>query len=140
MPLVAVTRLHIRSDEFLSAFFDAAFASGAEAEQAAGNLSSDATVEPDGLTFWTRTVWTDVEAMRTFMRLPAHGAAMPMLREWCDEAALVHWEQDGERAPAWRDAHDRLQRDGRTSRVNNPSPAQEAFTIPSPNLPDDITA
>lgn len=137
MPLVSVTRLHLRSDEFLPAFFDAAFASGAEAEGAEGNLSSDATVEPDGVTFWTRTVWTDIDAMRAFMRLPAHGAAMPKLREWCDEATLVHWEQDDVRRPAWRDAHDRMQRDGRTSRVNHPSPAQDAFKIPAPNLPDD---
>ena len=137
MPLVAVTRLHIRSEEFLPPFFEAAFASGAEAEQADGNLSADAAVESDGLTFWTRTVWVDRNAMHAFMRLPAHRAAMPTLRVWCDEASVVDWEQDDTSLPSWRDAHERMQRDGRTSRVDHPSPAQEAFTIPPPDLPDD---
>ncbi len=136
MPLVAVTRLHVRSEEFLPAFFEAAFASGAEAEQATGNLSSVAVVEPDGRTFWTRTVWSDRQAMRTFMRLPGHSAAMPKLREWCDEASVVNWEQEDSGSPSWPAAHERMQRDGRTSRVDHPSPAQETFTIPPPDLPD----
>jgi quinol monooxygenase YgiN len=138
VPFVAVTRLHIRDEEFLPAFFEAAFASGAEAEQAEGNLVAEATVEPDGRTFWTRTVWTDRDAMRAFMRLPAHSAAMPSLREWCDEASVVNWVQDDARPPQWREAHERMQRDGRTSRVDHPSPAQEAFAVPAPDLPDEI--
>lgn len=83
-------------------------------------------------------MWTDRDAMRTFMRRPAHGAAMANLREWCDEASIVHWDQDDARAPMWRDAHERMQRDGRTSRVDHPSPAQEAFTIPAPQLSDEV--
>jgi hypothetical protein len=62
---------------------------------------------------------------------------MPKLREWCDEASVVDWEQDDPQAPSWRAAHERMQRDGRISRVDHPSPAQESFTIPRPDLPVD---
>jgi hypothetical protein len=36
--------------------------------------------------------------------------------------------------PPWLVAHQRMQLEGRTSRVNQPSEAQLAFRIPVPNL------
>jgi hypothetical protein len=80
-------------------------------------------------------VWSDEAAMRAFMRSGAHRSVMPRLLEWCDEAALVHWTGDAPGPPSWAAAHQRLQHEGRRSKVNHPSPAQLRFTIPPPNVP-----
>jgi len=57
---------------------------------------------------------------------------MRKLLEWCDEAALVHWEQESDQEPAWEEAHRKLQAQGRRSKVNHPSPAHETFQIRPP--------
>ena len=61
-----------------------------------------------------------------------HGQVMRRMLEWCDEAALVRWEQESGEAPDWREAHRRLQTDGRRSKVNHPSPVHESFQIRPP--------
>ncbi len=61
-----------------------------------------------------------------------HGPAMRKLLEWCDEAAVAHWIQDGADLPSWVEAHQRIQREGRRSKVNHPSAAQTAYDIPAP--------
>ena len=85
-------------------------------------------------TFWTRTVWKDESAMKAFMLAGAHRKVMRHLLEWCDEAALVRWEQPSGVEPDWREAHRRLQAEGRRSKVNYPSPAHESFQIRQPKL------
>jgi SpoVK/Ycf46/Vps4 family AAA+-type ATPase len=70
--------------------------------------------------------------MRSFMRSGVHRRIMARLAEWCDEAAVVHWVQDGEEPPSWPEAHRRLQREGRRSRVSYPSEAQRRFEIREP--------
>ena len=57
---------------------------------------------------------------------------MARLPEWCDGAALVHWVQDAEEPPSWAEAHRRLQKEGRRSRVNLLTEAQRWFEIPEP--------
>ena len=61
-----------------------------------------------------------------------HGPAMRKLLEWCDEAALVRWSQPGPELPTWTEAHERLQREGRTSKVNHPSETHRKFVIAPP--------
>jgi hypothetical protein len=57
---------------------------------------------------------------------------MRKLLQWCDEAALVHWNQlDGE-LPSWTEAHRRIQQEGRPSKVNHPTPAHTKHAIPAP--------
>ena len=70
--------------------------------------------------------------MKAFMRAVPHGKVMRRLLEWCDEAALVHWEQETEQEPERLEAHRRLQMEGRRSKVNHPSSGQENFQIPAP--------
>jgi hypothetical protein len=57
---------------------------------------------------------------------------MRSLLEWCDEASLVRWTQDGPELPSWQEAHRRLEEEGRPSKVNHPSPAHLAHTFPPP--------
>jgi hypothetical protein len=70
--------------------------------------------------------------MRSFMQSGVHRRIMARLPEWCDEAALVHWVQDAEEPPSWAEAHRRLQKEGRRSRVSHPTEAQRRFEIPEP--------
>lgn len=70
--------------------------------------------------------------MKTFMHSGVHGPVMKKLVNWCDEAALVHWTQEGAELPSWQEAHNRLQREGRRSKVNHPSPAHTAYEIRPP--------
>jgi hypothetical protein len=72
--------------------------------------------------------------MRAFMTAGAHRAAMPKLLEWCDEAAVAHWTQDCDQEPAWEEAHRRMRREGRASKVNHPSEAHRLFDVPAPRV------
>jgi hypothetical protein len=85
-------------------------------------------------TFWTKTAWKDEASMRAYMMSGRHRLAMPKLQEWCDEASLAHWTQDGTGLPNWVDAHRRLLAEGRASKVNHPSAAHNAFQIPPPRV------
>jgi hypothetical protein len=43
---------------------------------------------------------------------------------------VVHWTQDSNELPSWVEAHARMQREGRRSKVNHPTPAHAAYEIP----------
>ena len=77
------------------------------------------------LVFWTRTLWRDEDAMRGFMTSGAHRVVMPKILDWCDEAALALWPQDGAAPPDWPTAEMKVRSEGRTSRVRYPSPAHQ---------------
>ena len=129
--LASVTRLHLRSLRFMLPFIVYSLRSMAQARRSPGNLAADAMRDHLG-GFWTRSVWRDVESMRAFMTSGAHKQAMPKLLDWCDEAALVHWDQDTTTLPEWDQAHRRLVTHGRRSKVRYPSPAHETLDIPVP--------
>ncbi len=121
MPYVSVTRLRLRSVWFLPRFAWHAVTSFNQARRADGNLAVTAR-KADGAN-WTLSVWRNREAMRTFMMAGAHRSAMPLLQNWCDEAAVAHWEQASPALPDWAEAERRLGADGRVSAVKSPSPA-----------------
>jgi heme-degrading monooxygenase HmoA len=124
MPFVSITRLRVRSWRYLPAFLVQSARAALQAKRAAGNLAVS-VLRDANLAFWTRTVWSEEAAMRSFMLSGAHRHAMPRLLEWCDEAAVVHWNQD--ELPSWPASHRRL-----PSKVNHPSDAQRRFEIPAP--------
>lgn len=134
MPFVSITRLRLRGSAFLAPFAVAVDAAYAQVEEADGRLAHDLLADAHD-TFWTRTVWTDRTAMRAYMTSGAHGTHMPDLREWCDEAHVVHWEQDSDELPNWAEAHRRLVADGRTSALAHPSPDHAARTVAAPVVP-----
>jgi len=79
-------------------------------------------------TFWTVTLWRDVEAMRAYRRAGPHLAAMPKLLGWCDEAAVATLA-DVEALPEPEEAARRLVAEGRLSKVRHPSPAHASGEI-----------
>jgi heme-degrading monooxygenase HmoA len=131
MPFVSITRLRVRRWRYLPQFLVQSIRAARQAKRAAGNLAVSILRDADRA-FWTRTVWSDEAAMRSFMQSGVHRRVMARLPEWCDEAALVHWVQDDTEPPSWPEAHRRLQQEGRRSRVSHPSEAQRRFEIREP--------
>ena len=134
MPLISITRLRVRSIRYLPGFFLYTITSALQAKRAPGNLGMGALRDANN-TFWTRTAWQDEAAMRAFMMAPPHRRAMVKLLVWCDEASVVHWNQENSALPDWHEAHQRLVAEGRRSKVNHPSSAHEAYQIPPPKAP-----
>jgi heme-degrading monooxygenase HmoA len=131
MPFVSITRLRVKSWRYMPVFLIQSFRAARQAKMAAGSLAVSVLRDGDRA-FWTRTVWRDEAAMRSFMQSGVHRRIMARLSDWCDEAALTHWVQDTDRPPSWPEAHRRLQQEGRRSRVNRPSDAQRRFEIRAP--------
>jgi hypothetical protein len=131
MPFVSITRLRVRSWRYLPQFVFQSFRAARQAKRAAGSLAVSVLRDADRA-FWTRTVWRDEAAMRSFMQSGVHRRMMARLPEWCDEAAVVHWVQDANEPPSWAEAHRRLQKKGRRSRVSHPTEAQRRFEIREP--------
>jgi hypothetical protein len=132
MPLAAVTRLRVRHWRFLPPFVVITFRALRQVRRADGCLGSDVRAKTDRV-FWTRSLWRDAEAMRAYMTNGPHRVAMLRLQYWCDEASLVHWEQDA--LPDWSEAETQLRTAGRLSRVRHPSAAQaRGETMPSANI------
>jgi len=129
---VSVTRLKLRSPRFLLPFIVYALRSARQAKRSSGSVATEVTRDRHGA-FWTRSVWTDQASMRGFMMAGVHRTAMPKLLDWCDEASLVHWEQDHATLPEWDTAHRRLVSEGRPSKVRHPSPAHESLEFPPPD-------
>jgi hypothetical protein len=121
----------VRSWRYLPAFFVQALRSASQAAKAEGNLVTR-LLRDQRNTFWTITIWDNPEMMRAFMLTGVHRQVMDKLAAWCDEAALVHWMQDGAEIPTWEEGYNRLKNQGRPSRVNRPSPSHLARDFPKP--------
>jgi hypothetical protein len=132
VPLVSITRLRVRSWRYLPVFFLQATRSVRQAAAADGNLSVR-LLRDSRKTFWTATVWTTEASMKSFMLAGVHGRVMRKLLDWCDEAAVVHWNQESADPPTWAEAASRLRADGRRSKVNHPSVANRNFVFPEPH-------
>jgi hypothetical protein len=131
MPLVSVTRLRVRSYLYLLPFAVWALRSSRQAQRSEGFLGG-ALMRETGNIFWTLTVWRDDAAMSAYRIAGAHRGAMPKLLGWCDEASVTHWTQETPELPTWDEAYQRLLKQGRPSKVNNPSARHLAHQIPAP--------
>ena len=121
MNFVSLTRLRIRSIRYLPFFAIHTFRSLRQVRKAPG-FQTGALLNDRSWTFWTMTVCDGQESMRQFMSTGSHKQAMPRLLNWCDEASVTHWEQDGSTLPSWEEADRRMRETGRVSKVRNPSP------------------
>jgi Domain of unknown function (DUF3291) len=131
MVSVSITRLRVRSWRFLPLFVYYALRSARQAARAEGNLRACLLSEKKR-TFWTATAWTDAAMMKKFMLTGVHRTSMTKLPHWCDEASIVHWNQDSDELPPWKEAAERMRMEGRQSRVNQPSAGHATNTFPDP--------
>jgi hypothetical protein len=121
MPIISVTRLHLRSLRYLPAFAWYTLQAARQVRKATGFLGGQLAGDPlSGL--WTLTAWADEAAMRNFRNAGSHRRAMPKLLNWCDEASVVHWSQDTAAVPSLAEALRRMQTEGQVSKVSHPSP------------------
>lgn len=128
---VSVTRLRLASWLTAPAFLSASGESARQAKTVPGFRAGRLLVDK-GRVFWTLTAWSDIEAMKAYRDAAAHAAIMPKLAEWCDEAAVAHWQAPDGSLPAWTEAHERLSTEGRASRLRKPSTRHAALIFPPP--------
>ena len=131
MPFVSVTRLRVRSYFYLPQFVVWALKSSRQAQHAEGFLGGTMLREARNV-FWTLTLWRDDAAMSAYRTDGAHRVAMPKLLDWCDEASVTHWTQETPGLPTWAEAHQRLLKQGKPSKVKHPTPLHLAHQIPAP--------
>ncbi|CAN5709442.1 hypothetical protein BH10ACI4_BH10ACI4_35930 [soil metagenome] len=131
MSFISVTRLRIRSLRFLPFFAVHTLRAIRQVKKASG-FQHGALLNDRDWTFWTMTAWDQPESMRHYMTSGSHGKTMPHLMKWCDEASVVHWEQEGSTLPSWEQADERMRASGRVSKVRNPSPQHASLTYPKP--------
>jgi hypothetical protein len=131
MPLVALTRLRLRSRRYLPSFLVWTIRSALQARAAKGSVAVSLLADTRH-TYWTRTVWTDETSMRAYMISGSHRRVMPRLLKWCDEARVTHWTQETARPPPWEEVYRRILRDGRPSKLNHPSEAHNQSQVPEP--------
>jgi hypothetical protein len=133
MPHISITRLRLRSLRFVPGFALHTWASLRQVRVAGGFLDG-ALLTDRSMTFWTMTAWDREDSMRRYMTAGAHKQAMPKLMHWCDEASVVHWQQDHDGLPSWAEADRRMREEGRASKVRNPSDQHATLTFRSPRL------
>lgn len=124
MPTISVTRLRLSRWRNWPAFMFHAARSAFQAKRADGCLN--VALRANGRIHFTMTAWRDAAALRGFMSSGYHREAMPKLAGWCDEASLVRFEYDGSALPSWDFAEQMLASQGRTSKLDHPSPAHAA--------------
>ena len=134
MTFISVTRLRVRSLGYLPQFVWRTLQSMRQTRRAYGFMGGKLLREAKN-TFWTVTAWEDEAAMNAFRISGAHRGAMPRLLNWCDEASVVHWNQETLELPTWLEAHRRMVKEGKLSKVNQPSSAQVAnqIAVPQPS-------
>lgn len=125
MAFISVTRLRLRSIRFLPTFALHTWHSARQARRSHGYLGGYFS-KSGGLTFWTVTSWANPEAMWAYRNSGAHMKAMPRLIDWCNEAAVAHWEQPGIECPAPLEAARQMASQGKLSKVRHPTTAHAA--------------
>lgn len=131
MVFVSVTRLRIRSWRFMPAFIIDTNKTLRQIKHAEGFLAG--SLLPDRrFTFWTMTLWRDQAAMKRYITSGSHLKAMPKLLGWCDEASVVHWNQENTTAPDWHEADRRMRDHGRPSKVRHPSADHHHLSYDAP--------
>lgn len=128
MPVISVTRLHVRAWRHIPSVLAATLAAAWQARTARGNLAVSVLCATRD-TYWTRTVWQDEASMMAYVHAGVHRRIMGRLLRWCDESSVVHWCDSGARLPAWDEAHRRLSEDGRHFPPGEPG-LPPAFALP----------
>ncbi|MFL5742862.1 MAG: hypothetical protein ACJ75B_21765 [Flavisolibacter sp.] len=131
MPFVSITRLRLRSAWYLLPFMVHTTRSANQLVRNSRFIKGKTLLDKH-LTFWTMTLWNSEADMRTYRNADAHKKAMPKLQIWCDEASIVHWQQDSEEYPEWQSAWEHLISGGRASKVKHPTAAHATLEFPSP--------
>lgn len=136
MAFISITRLRVHSWRLLPVFLLQSLRASRQARQSDGFVIGGLSADVRRRTFWTMTIWKDEAAMRAYQHTGLHKHMMPRLGTWCDEAAVTHWEQDDQQVPSGDEVLGRMQRQGRVSKLPQPSPGHAAGeTVPDGRAP-----
>jgi hypothetical protein len=138
MILVTVTRLHLHSPLHFPAFLWHTALSSWQIINTPGFLGGKLTGDKQGGS-WTITLWKDEIAMKQYRNSGSHRQAMGYLPHWCDEASVVHWEQEDISLPDALEAQNRIICNGFFTKLPHASAAHQHREIPKPFLPKGIT-
>ncbi len=125
MYTISITRLRVRSIFYMPLFMLHALRTMTQAQKSEGALGVETRIEKNNVV-WTKTAWTDETAMKKYRGSGAHQVAMRLLSEMCSEAAYARWSQETPSLPTWEEAHARILREGKLSKVKHPSPLHAA--------------
>jgi hypothetical protein len=92
-----------------------------------------ATYAGPGFTFWTATLWRTEHDMKQYLGSGAHRVAMPLLREWCSEAATAAYV-DAEGLPSCAEMLEMLSARAKFVGVREPTALQSSRVV-SPRKP-----
>jgi hypothetical protein len=134
--LVSITRLRLVRWTKIFKFFALSSPAIDQAIQDPDCLAG-ATYSGPGLTFWTATLWKDEASMRMYVQSGAHQATLPWLSRICSEGATTHYKTDKRELPQRSEVVKKLAQSPKFFRVEKPSAAHEAKTIP--NIPPKLT-
>ena len=132
MVFISVTRLHLKSPLYFPAFLWHNSLSTWQVINTPGFLGGKFLGDDRGGK-WTLTLWEKQAAMKHYRNSGAHRRVIPKINFWCDEAAVVHWEQTDSNFPTWSEIHRRMMVEGHITRLSQPSPNHLEKKIPSPS-------
>jgi Domain of unknown function (DUF3291) len=134
MPIISITRLHVRRWRYLPPFVLSVLRINRQVERSPGFIEGLLSAAPP-FEFWTLTAWRSESDMRSFRNAAAHAEAMKKLLEWCDEASYAHWEHGSDVLPSMQEAIEKLRSGGRLSKVRHPSPRQQRGDLVGSRVP-----
>ena len=129
MIFISVTRLRVKSILYLLRFVIANEASVKQLNKTEGFLGGRELIDKK-LTFWTLTMWDNEVSMKQFRNSLPHRKAMQKLPFWCNEASYLHWIQAENELPGWKSIHDKMLKNGISTKVRNPSEIQLSKKYP----------
>lgn len=132
MVLVSVTRLHLKSPMYVPAWLWHTAQSTWQIINTPGFVGGELVVDKYGGA-WTLTMWKNEVAMHNYRNSGAHRQVMPFIQKWCDEAAVVHWEQADGNLPDMAQAMSYMVENGRFTRLSQPSSRHREQKIPAPS-------
>lgn len=130
MPFISITRLKVKSLFYLIPFLRANETSAKQLVKVSGFIAGKELIDKS-LTFWTLTIWDSDSNMREFRNSSSHKKAMQKLPYWCSEASYFHWTQESPNLPDWKAASTRLLREGKLTKVRQPTSRQLSNNFPS---------
>ena len=134
MAVIVFTRLRLKDAALTDEFFADAVAAIEQAQQAEGNLGTDALADA-GNAWWTVTAWQERRQMLTYVSTDPHRSIVSHLDRFCDEATFVDWEQESTELPDWQTGWRRLVDGGTAGQLSQPSPAHQTRDFPAPVVP-----
>ncbi len=114
MPVLAMTRLRLKSVRLLPRFIWASEAAVDRLRTAPGFLRGKLLAELN-LAMWTASLWHSEEGMRAFYLSGAHRALTPKLREFACESIVGHVPYESSELPSWQFIYENLCKVGRYS-------------------------